>query len=133
MSDHSLVTFKIEFNSPERGRGYFKLNNSFILHTEYQEAVRKVIQDTAELNQSANPNTLWEIIKGAIRNESIQYAAHKKKENNKREKQLIEEIGTIKNNLMIGSNKPRYWGPKKKIKKKKIKNDTDYTYMHICV
>ena len=80
------MTFNPEFNPLERGRGYFKLNNSFILYTEYQEAVRKVIQDTTELKKSANPNTLREI--SGIRNESIKYAARKKKENNKRKKYI---------------------------------------------
>lgn len=87
MSDHSLVQFDIQFNPFERGKGYFKLNNSFILQPEYQEVIRKAINDTVELNIQANPNTLWEIIKGTIRNESIKYAAYQKKEKNKKEKQ----------------------------------------------
>ena len=43
--------------------------------------------------------TLWEIIKGSIRNESIKYASYKKKEQNKKETQLIEEINIIKGKL----------------------------------
>ena len=53
----------------------------------------------SEVNKNANPNTLWEIIKGSNRNESIKYASYKKKEQNKKEIQLIKEINTLKSKI----------------------------------
>ena len=99
MSDHSMISMVLNLNKIERGKGYFKINNSLIFQPEYQEKIRNTINETAEINKNANPNTLWEIIKGSIRNESIKYASYKKKEQNKKESQLIEEINIIKGKL----------------------------------
>ena len=78
-SDHSIVTLSIDLNECKRGPGYFKLNNSLILDTEYQQQIKENINNIAIINNDANPNTLWEIIKGTIRNETIKYASAKKK------------------------------------------------------
>ena len=103
MSDHSLVSLELNLKNIERGKGYFKINNSLVLQPEYQDKIRNVIRETAEVNKNANPNTLWEIIKGSIRNETIKYASFKKKEQNKKEIQLTDEINTIKHNLTQGN------------------------------
>ena len=47
------------------------------------------------MNKNANPNTLWELIKGTIRNESIKHGSMKKKEEDKLEKQLTAEIENL--------------------------------------
>ena len=99
MSDHSIMYICLNLNKIERGKGYFKINNSLILQPEYQEMIRTVIGEVAETNKEANPNTLWEVIKGNIRYESIKYASYNKKERNNRENQLIEEINLIKDKL----------------------------------
>ena len=39
-SDHSPVSLKINFLKLTRGPGYFKLNNSLLLETEYQEIIK---------------------------------------------------------------------------------------------
>ena len=70
MSDHSIISMVLTLNNIERGKGYFKINNRLILQT-------KSISEMAEINKNANPNTLWEIIKGG---ESIKYASYKKKQ-----------------------------------------------------
>ena len=84
-------------------KGYFKVNNSLVIQPEYQDKMRNAIKETVDINKNANPDTLWEIIKGGIRNETIKYASFKKKEQNKKEIQLNEEINKIKNNLMKGN------------------------------
>ena len=98
-----MISLELNLNKIERGKGYFKVNNSLVLQPEYQDKIRNSIKETVDINKNANPNTLWEIIKGGIRNETIKYASFKKKEQNKREIQLNEEINKIKNNLMKGN------------------------------
>ena len=61
--------FNIVIDNQPRGPGYFKLNNSVLLETEYQDKIKQSITEQAEINKEANPNTLWQIIEGAIRNE----------------------------------------------------------------
>ena len=98
-----MISLELNLNKIERGKGYFKVNNSLVLQPEYQDKIRNAIKETVDINKNANPNTLWEIIKGGIRNETIKYASFKKKEQNKKEIQLDEEINKIKNNLMKGN------------------------------
>ena len=59
------------------------INFEPILQPEYQDKIRNAIKETVDINKNANPNTLWEIIKGCIRNETIKYASFKKKEQKK--------------------------------------------------
>ena len=103
MSDHSMISLELNLNKIGRSKGYFKVNNSLVLQPEYQDKIRNAIKETVDINKNANPNKLWEIIKGGIRNETIKYASFKKKEQNKKEIQLNEEINKIKNNLMKGN------------------------------
>ena len=41
--------------------------------------MKNTIRETATNNSDANPNVLWELIEGAIRNTTIQYASKMKK------------------------------------------------------
>ena len=94
-SYHNIVELNIDIANFQRGPGYFKLNNSFLLDKKYQEIIKKIITEITTINKNANPNTLWELIKGAIRNESIKYGSMKKKEKDKLEKQLTTEIENL--------------------------------------
>ena len=58
-----------------------KINNSLLLQSEYQKQIKNTISETATNNVDANLNVLWEVIKGSIRNTTIQYASKMKKEN----------------------------------------------------
>lgn len=98
-SDHSSVHLSISFLNENRGPGYFKLNNSLLIENDYQEIIKKGIADIADTNKDANPNTLWEIIKGEIRNLTIKYASYKKRNENKKEIDLSLEIHKIKQEL----------------------------------
>ena len=94
-SDHSIVELNINIANFQRGPGYFKLNNSFLLDKVYQEIIKNSITEITSINEDANPNTLWEFVKGTIRNESIKYGSKKKKETDKLEKQLTNEIENL--------------------------------------
>ena len=65
-SDHSIVTINSHLTPEQRGPGYFKINHRLLLQNNYQEKIRNTILETAEINSTANPNVLWEVIKGAI-------------------------------------------------------------------
>ena len=103
-SDHSLVYFDLIIDKQPRGSGYFKLNNSVILDQDYQNKIKQSIQEVAEINKDSNPNTLWQIIKGTIRNESIKYTSFKKKNTLKIELNLKNEIDTLEKELTDSPN-----------------------------
>ena len=70
-TDHSLVEINLDFIQQPKGRGYFKMNNSLLLDVNYQTCIKQGITEIAEINQGANPNTLWELIKGTIRTNQL--------------------------------------------------------------
>jgi len=98
-SDHSIVTMTLSITNISRGPGTFKLNNSLLLEEDYQNIIRNSIKDITELNVNANPNTLWELIKGCIRNESIKYSSFKKKMQSKKEQELQTNIDKLENKI----------------------------------
>ena len=99
MIDHSIVTFSMHFTNEQRGPGYFKINNSLLLQSEYQKQIKNTISETATNNVDATPNVLWEVIKGSIRNTTIQYASKMKKENREHEIKLIEDINNLQRDI----------------------------------
>ena len=103
-TDHSPVVLHLCINKQKKGPGYFKMNNSILLDTEYQNIIKTSIQTIAEINANSNPNTLWEIIKGTIRNETIKYSSRKKKQDQNKEYQLQAEIDTITKNIQENPN-----------------------------
>ena len=82
----------IDISSYERGQGYFKLNNSLLLDNEYQHTIKENIEEIATMYKDANPNTLWKIIKGIVRSETIKYASLKKKENLNNEIKYTKDV-----------------------------------------
>ena len=77
-TDHSIITLNIDFVKIDKGPGVFKINNSILLQNEYQNMIKNSIKDIADINKDCNPNTLWELIKGSCRNETITYSTLKK-------------------------------------------------------
>ena len=93
-SDSNPVVLKINILNIKRGPGYFKLNSSLLLDTLYQENVKQSRNETILINRDANPNTLWELIKDAVRNETINMQQRKRK-NQQSAKTLLRQ--TYKN------------------------------------
>ena len=91
-------------DNQQRGPGYFKLNNSVILEQAYQNKIKQSIHEIAEINKNANPNTLWQIIKGTIRNETIKYTSFKKKNTIKKEIDLKTELDVLEKELIDNPN-----------------------------
>ena len=103
-TDHSLITVSLNFDKTTRGPGYFKLNNSLILDVDYQNIVKSSILETVAINHEANPNILWEIIKGNIRNETIRYATMNKLKSKENENKLEKEISDLKTQIQTCNN-----------------------------
>lgn len=104
LSDHSAITLNINMCETVRGPGYYKLNNSILLQPEYKQKIKDTIQETEENNRGCNPNTMWEIIKGAIRNESIKYSSKLKKTQRESETKIESEIKRIEKQIVESPN-----------------------------
>ena len=59
-----------------RGRGFWKLNTSFLKDEEYIKKIQSIITQTKDeyaLDNTVDPNLLWEMIKMKIRETSIEF------------------------------------------------------------
>ena len=61
--------------------------------------IKNSLKETVDINKDANPVTLWEVIKGNIRNETIKYASAKKKRELTLEKQLLTDIDHLETEI----------------------------------
>ena len=96
-SDHSYVTLTIEgsTNSLERGKGYWKLNNSHLTNENFRNEVRDIINETASQSYDSY-NGLWDVIKMKIKDFAIRYGKKLKKDSEREKKDLENKIETIK-------------------------------------
>ena len=94
-----MASIIIDNLKAKKGPGYFKLNNSILLDNEYKSKIKQCIEETILINDNANPNTKWELIKGAIRNESIKFCSYKKKKNKQRENDILQSIKTLEDKI----------------------------------
>ena len=81
-TDHSMISLFFSVHSNARGRGFWKLNTSFLKETEYVSQIKLTIQKTKEEyanDDSVDPSLLWEMVKLKVRESSINFGIKKKK------------------------------------------------------
>ena len=78
-SDHSLILIDLIPFETKRGKGFWKMNCSHLREKEYVYLIKNTIKTTNEINHEANPHVLWDVIKMAVRGESIKYGSKRKK------------------------------------------------------
>ena len=113
-SDHSATHISLKLNQFTKGRGLWKFNNSLLKDTQYLELVNSTIENTLKeytvpvynhenimnidkqnIVLTINDQLFLETLLMNIRGNSISYSSHKKKETDKLEKKLIDEIQDI--------------------------------------
>ena len=113
-TDHSLVVMNMIFTPQERGRGFWKFNNSLLSDPAYVKLVKDCINETGDeykingdiehpesLTFSINDQLLFETLKLQIRGKTISYTAWKKKEQNKTGNFLEKEINSLQQSLNV--------------------------------
>lgn len=120
-TDHSLVLLKFDFGKFEKGRSYWKFNNSLLKDSKYVEEIKNVIKSTKELyaaqNQTHNLRIeeipiqdlklsiddilFYDVLLMEIRGKTISYASFKKKLEVNNENKLLEEIDKIEKETNI--------------------------------
>ena len=118
-TDHSIIELFISFHNIQRGRGYWKFNNSLLKNANYIQMVNTVIdncilqyaviQETEnndilatpveDLNFSIDNDLLFDTILLLIRGESIKFSSIVKKQNVRKEVVLVDEIAHLEKNL----------------------------------
>ena len=76
------------------------MNNSILTNEDYQTQIKAGIDETVTYNQNTDPNTLWEILKGPIRNMTVKYVTKLKKEANKNETNIKKKLEHLEHQLI---------------------------------
>ena len=117
-SDHSLVTLELNFTNISHGKSYWKHNNSLLTELEYLKTMNKKILDVkkqyalpvynideidnipnTEIQFNINDQLFLDVLLMELRGQSISYASFKNKQRNNLEKDLINKITYLENNL----------------------------------
>lgn len=117
-SDHSLVTLELSFNDINHGKSYWKHNNSLLTDLEYLKTMNKKITEVKkqyalpvynideierisdmDLQFKINDQLFLDVLLMELRGQSISYASYKNKRKNNLEKELVNKITLLENNL----------------------------------
>ena len=109
-SDHSGIVFELALNTNERGRGYWKFNNSLLKDQQYVRLVKNTISevkqtyrinngenniDNQEQELSINDRLFLETLLLMIRGSTIKYSSQRKKQRQEDEAKLEQDIKLI--------------------------------------
>ena len=98
-ADHSLITIHLTNNNNTTGPGFWKLNTSFLLDSEYINLIKKTIAEVAsdcKNNKEFDAVLLWDTIKMQIRSSSLKYAKEKRAKLKSKKKSLESNISYIR-------------------------------------
>ena len=90
-----MITISTITNTNPRGRGFWKLNTSFLNDKEYVNQIKETITEVSQEYESDNAvddSLLWEMIKLKIRECSLKYASIKKAKRKNTEAELEADI-----------------------------------------
>ena len=96
---YRAVVIELKFNKFTRGRGLWKFNNSLLTDKTYidkvKETISKVHDQYQHTDDNFNHSIFIEVLLMEIRSTTISYSSFKKKERDKIEKTLLEDIETL--------------------------------------
>ena len=105
-ADHSSITLRVKLQNNERGRGYWKFNNSLLKDKSYVDEIKKIIQEVKntyainenipinndipnqDLRFNINDQLFLETLLMIIRGETIKYSSLKTRKVWKKKKNL---------------------------------------------
>jgi exonuclease III len=122
-TDHSIITLTLSFSDINKGKSYWKFNNSLLKDPEYVQTIKKQIYEQKR-RYSASPYTIkgikntsnqdlhigifdqlfFEMLLMEFRGATIQYSSQKKKMNINREKALEKYIFHLEQKVSSGHN-----------------------------
>ena len=95
-TDHNSVSFKININRGNKGRGYWKLNSSILEDDEYITIIKQLIMKYKEKAKNHKKiDVLWDNFKIEVRDHTIDYC----KQKGKKRKNIINVLEANLKNL----------------------------------
>ena len=86
-----MITVHFSVHSNDRGKGFWKLNTSFLNDPEYISLIQSTIQETQNKyanDDYINPYLMWEMLKLKVRERSIKFGATKKRRMAKKQNEM---------------------------------------------
>ena len=122
-TDHSMISIQISLHSNGRGRGFWKLNISFLTDTEYVNQIKSIILQTKEEyseDETVDPSLLWEMVKMKVRESSIKFGASKKRKLTNEQEETEQSIANLErcltNSYADNAQKQQLWSELKSMK-----------------
>ena len=92
-SDHSQAKLIIATQFKERGKGYWKLNNSLLHNQEYVSKINNLLDiQLSQIDLYDKKLNLWEIVKMEVAGSTVQYSTRKKKSDDNKLKVLERKL-----------------------------------------
>ena len=106
-SDHSLLELKLDpINEEQRGRGFWKFPEYLLHDMEYVTKTKELIRRKLVEHQIDDLGFKWDMIKMEVRNFTVPYCSHKKKEKLKHEKELNEQYNILFSTINTNASVP---------------------------
>jgi hypothetical protein len=112
-SDYSVVVIELKFDPFGKGCGLWKLNNILLTDKDYVMKIKELIQSVStqylydvggynfRCNNDIDESLFLEVLMMEIRGATISYSAYKKKEKDRIEKQLLDEIEAVESESVV--------------------------------
>lgn len=108
-SDHMAIEMKLDLHKDEKGCGYWKLNNSLLENSEYNDGIKMLIAKViSEYGDMLNKRQFWDLCKNKIRKYSIDFSKGSTKENNLQLKVLEENLKKVYDKIVTELNNTEY-------------------------
>ena len=93
-TDHQAISLQIRLKAQNKGKGFFKINNSILNDTKYKEIIIKLIDTHQEkiLTKNNDPRVTWDIFKTEVREVTIAYCKQKAAESKNEIKHLENKL-----------------------------------------
>ena len=92
-TDHQAISLMINCRSQQKGKGYFKINNSVLENNEYQNIIKKLIkQYECKVLLTNDVGLQWDLFKTEVRDYTIAFCKRKAQNN-------VKEINILENKL----------------------------------
>ena len=117
LTDHSLIALDIDFSKFERGRGFWKFNNSLIKNTEYTDSIKNIFKrvtkqysaldysedqfnllnsiDMQNIPVTISDQLFFDTLLMEVRGFTIEYTSRKKREMNARFNELQSQVNDM--------------------------------------
>ena len=101
-----MISLFFSVHSNARGRGFWKLNTSFLKETEYVSQIKSTIQKTKEEyanDDPVDPSLLWEMVKLKVRESSINFGIKKKKKMASEQNEIEQSVAILEKRISDAS------------------------------